>query len=252
MATGTGRETHMAETLTAALESTFEEARNLYGTLGEKLRFVAERMEELSPTYCQQVDDFIHRLEQAKAGVSAPQVGEPMPDFILPDDQGRLVSLQQMLEVAPVVITFLRGHWCPCCRLNAIGLSGIEEAIAPVQIVAISAETQVHTRAMKTESGGNFPFLTDIGNGYALSLNLAIWVDDAMASLIAGLGLDIPKFQNQDGWIMPIPSVFVVAQNGLITARHVDPDCRRRLEIEDLRMAAEAVMATPSAFPVAN
>ena len=44
----------------------------------------------------------------------------------------------------------------------------------------------------------------------------------------------------------------VLAQNGLITARHVDPDYRRRLEIEDLRMAAEAVLATPTASPVAN
>lgn len=237
----------MAERLLAALEQTFVNARELNGSLAERLRYVAEKVQELAPEYSEQVDNFIRRLEVAKAGVSAPQIGDPMPGFILPDDQGRLVSLDRMLEVAPVVITFLRGHWCPYCRLNALGLSGIEETIAPVQIVAITAETQVHTKALKKEAGGNFPFLTDIGNGYALSLNLAIWVDDAMATLIAGLGLDIPKFQNQDGWIMPIPSVFVVAQNGLITARHVDPDYRRRLEIEDLRMAAEAVMASPNA-----
>ncbi|MGL6044735.1 MAG: peroxiredoxin-like family protein [Sandaracinobacteroides sp.] len=242
----------MAESLRTALDRTFEDACRLEGTLGEQLRHVAEKVQALSPDYSKQVDEFIGRLEDAKAGASAPQIGERMPGFILPDDQGHLVSLDRMLEAAPVVIAFLRGHWCPYCRLNAHALAGIEDAIAPVRIVAISAETQVHTKALKSEAGAHFPFLTDIGNGYALSLNLAVWVDDAMSSLIAGLGLDIPEFQKQDGWIMPIPSVFVVAQDGVITARHVDPDYRRRLEIEDLRIVADAARATPIAFRAAD
>jgi peroxiredoxin len=91
--------------------------------------------------------------------------------------------------------------------------------------------------------------LTDFGNGYALSLNLAVWVDDAMSSLIAAAGWDVPKYQGSEGWIVPIPSVFIVGQDGLIKARHVDPDYRRRLALDDLRAAAKAALFTPSAFP---
>jgi peroxiredoxin len=102
------------------------------------------------------VIDVVHEgVERAHAlldaGAQAPQIGEPMPGFMLPDDQGKLVSLDQLLETAPVAIAFHRGHWCPYCRLNAHGLAEIEEAIKPVRIVAISAETQAYTRAMKAE-----------------------------------------------------------------------------------------------------
>ena len=126
-----------------------------------------------------------------------------------------------------------------------IGLASLEAEIRPVQIVAISAEIQTYSRRLKAEAKANFPFLTDIGNGYALSLNLAIWVDFDMADLIEAADNDIPKFQGQDGWLLPIPSVFVVGQDGLIKARHVDPDYRRRLEFADLKAFALEALSRP-------
>jgi peroxiredoxin len=232
----------MNQPIVIALEQAFQDVRDRDVTLRERLDYIAKKVRILSPMYADAVDSFVDRLERAGAGVQAPQVGEPMPGFVLPDDQGHLVSLDRLLATAPVVLAFHRGHWCPYCRLNAVGLAEIENEIKPIQIVAISAETQRYTREIKAEARATFPFLTDLGNGYALSLNLAIWVDEAMSSLIAGAGWDIPKYQGQDGWILPIPSVFVVGQDGLIKARHVDADYRRRLELDDLRTAAMAAL----------
>jgi hypothetical protein len=39
---------------------------------------------------------------------------------------------------------------------------------------------------------------------------------------------------------MPIPATFVVGRDGLITARFIDPDYRKRMTIEDLRAALRA------------
>lgn len=232
----------MNQPIVMALEQAFQDVRDSDIPLGERLTYVADKIRTLNPHFSGLVDNFVDRLEQSGAGDQAPQVGEVMPGFVLPDDQGRLVSLDQLLETAPVVVAFHRGHWCPFCRLNAVGLAQIEHDINPIQIVAISAETQSYTREIKAEAQAHFPFLTDVGNGYALSLNLAIWVDDAMSSLIADAGWDIPKYQGQDGWILPIPSVFVVGQDGLIKARHVDPDYRRRMDLDNLRAAAQAAL----------
>lgn len=237
----------MTHPLVGALEQAFWDVRDRDTSLGTRLDHIAAKVRALSPVYHEAVDLFVERLERTGAGQDAPQVGDPMPGFVLPDDQGHLVSLEKLLEKAPVAIAFHRGHWCPYCRLNAVGLAEVEDDIKPVQIVAISAETQTYTREIKDEAHAHFPFLTDFANGYALSLNLAIWVDDEMSSLIAGAGWDIPKYQGTEGWIVPIPSVFVVGQDGLIKARHVDPDYRRRLELDDLRAAAKATLASPNA-----
>jgi len=208
--------------------------------MAEHFRYKSRRAETLdtlssNAVVAAVIETYVTRLKLAGAGRDAPQVGERMPPFLLPDDQGSLVSLDALLRRAPVLISFHRGHWCPHCRLNLFGLAEIQKDIAPAQIVAISAQTQHYTKIIKAESGAGFPFLTDFANGYALSLNLAVWVDDATSSLIAGAGWDVPSFQGVDGWILPIPSVFIVGQDGIIKARHIDTDYRQRLEPTELR-----------------
>ena len=52
-----------------------------------------------------------------------PQVGEPMPEFALPDEKGRLVTLSSLLRSGPAVISVNRGHWCPYCKLDLRSLA---------------------------------------------------------------------------------------------------------------------------------
>ena len=228
--------------LLAALEKKFQEVRDRELPLAARLKCVADEVRRLSPTFAEAVDTFVGRLERVEAGSGAPQVGDPMPPFLLPDERGHLVSLEKLLETAPVAITVIRGHWCTYCRMNAVGLAEVQHRIKPAHLVAISPETQKYLRAMKREAKADFPFLSDIDNGYALSLNLAIWVDDAMSSLIAAAGWDVPSYQAGDAWILPVPSAFVVDQNGIVRFRHVDTDYRRRLGPSILVNAVSEVM----------
>jgi peroxiredoxin len=224
----------MSNPLIAALGAAVVEARSRDVPLSARLRFVADRVRDLSSVYADAVDVFVDRLEAVDAGASAPDVGDAMPEFNLPDQDGRMVMLDALLRDGPAVIVFHRGHWCPYCQLNMAGIAEIEARIAPHGLVAISPERQQYTRKMRADAEAGFPFLSDVGSGYALSLNLAIWVDDVMARLIASSGLDIPEYQGTEGWIMPIPAVFVVGADGRILARHVDPDYRRRMELGDI------------------
>jgi peroxiredoxin len=233
----------MTHPLVAALEEAFQEVRDRDLTLGERLKYIADCVREKGPDFAAAVDLFVARLEAAHAGNTAPQVGGLMPDFCLPNHDGQLVRLQELLANGPVALAFHRGHWCPYCRLNMVGLAEIEEAAKPTQIVAISSEIQQYTRKLRAECGGNFPFLTDFGGGYALSINLSIFVDEAMSSMIDGAGWHVTQYQGGGGWVLPIPSVFVVGRDGIIAARHIDPDYRRRLELDGLMNAVKLINA---------
>jgi peroxiredoxin len=87
------------------------------------------------------------------------------------------------------------------------------------------------------ESDLHYPVLTDIDNGYALSLNLAIWVGAELEQLMTAAGRDLPRYQGNDAWFLPIPATFVVAADGTIASRFVDPDYRRRMTVEGLLTA---------------
>jgi peroxiredoxin len=236
----------MTHPLVAELEQAFQDVRDRPVPLGERLSFIADRVRAKGPAFMDAVEIFVSRLEAAHAGSSAPKAGDVMPDFRLPDHDGHYVSLEELLAKGPVALAFHRGHWCPYCRLNMVGLAEIEDAASPTQIIAISSEVQHYTRLLREECGAHFPFLTDVDGGYALSINLAIWVDEDMSAMIGGAGWDIPKYQGGSSWVLPIPAVFVVGQDGIITARHVDPDYRRRMDLDALLVAVKLVGTSPT------
>jgi peroxiredoxin len=102
------------------------------------------------------------------------------------------------------------------------------------QIVAIMPDRQQLAEEFKTESNARFPILMDMDNGYALSLNLMIWVGVDLKRMISAAGWDIPNYQGNASWTLPIPATFVVGPDGKVKARFVDPDYRKRMAIEEM------------------
>lgn len=231
----------MTHPLIAALDDTFQKVRSKDWPLSDRLRAIAEEVRLRSPEFADAVDTFVGRLEAARAGTGAPQVGDLMPGFTMPDQDGTLISLDEILERGPAVLAFHRGHWCPYCRLNMVGLAEIQNQLGDARIYAISAELQPYTRKLRAESGARFPFLTDIDGGYALAAGLVIWVDEVMSAMIAGAGWDIPGYQGGAGWLLPVPSVFILDRDGIVRTRHVDPDYRRRMELDSIVAGVRAL-----------
>ena len=222
------------------LRLAFQQCRDMEGTLAEQLTAYAAAGREIFPAYSEAVDRLVARICENGGGENAPRPGDILPTFMLPDENGRLVSLTSLLAQGPVAVMFFRGHWCPYCRLNVRAVIAAQDRIKALgaQTIAIMPETQEFTGKFKTDSGAPFPVLTDLDNGYALSLNLAIWLGSEIQRLLSYQ--DLANFHGNDGWVLPIPATFVVGQDGVVKARFVDPDFRRRMEIEDLLAALQS------------
>ena len=222
-----------AERLTLA----FQKCRDMEGTLRQQLDAYAAAGRDIFPAYAEAVDRLVARIHENGGAENAPRPGDPMPPFILPDEGGRLVELNSLLRRGPVAVMFYRGHWCPYCRLNMRAVIEAFDRISASggQVVAIMPELQEFTGKFKSDSGAPFPVLTDLDNGYALSLNLAIWLGSEIQQLLSNQ--DMASFHGNDGWMLPIPASFVVGRDGLVRARFVDPDFRKRMEIDDLIVA---------------
>lgn len=216
------------------LREAFLRCRDMEGTLSEQLQAYAAAGREIFPAYGEAVDRLVARINQNGGGENAPRPGEAMPPFLLPDETGQLVSLASLLDAGPLAVMFYRGHWCPYCRLNVHAVAQAMHRLEAVggKVVAIMPETQPFAETFKAEAKVPFPVLTDLDNGYALSLNLAIWLGTEIQRLLSYQ--DMASFHGNDGWVLPIPATFVVGRDGLVKARFVDPDFRRRMEIDDL------------------
>jgi len=220
----------------------FLECRDMDASLGERLDAFAASVRTISAPFADAVDRLVDRLQQADVGSGAPGIGDLLPPFYLPDERGRVVSLRGLLETGPVAVVVHRGHWCPYCRINtrALALAGPDVRAASGQIVAIVPDRQRYAAAVRTEAEAEFPVLTDMDNGYAMSLNLVFWVGEEMRSFMGAAGLDLAEYQGNESWMVPVPATFVVGRDGLVRARFVDPDYRRRMTIESMLAAFRA------------
>ena len=219
-----------------SLRQAFDQARDLDGSMSERLNVFADATRTLHPSTAVIVDRLVARLKEHSAGEDAPKPGDEMPPFILPDENGRLVGLKDLLAKRTAVVTFHRGHWCPYCRISINTLAKAQPQIEALgaQMVAIVPDRQQFAAEMRQDSNVNFPILSDIDNGYAMSLNLAIWVGAEMEEYMTKIGRKLAEYQGNESWMLPIPATFVVDQNGRIKTRFVDPDYRKRMAIDEL------------------
>ena len=225
-----------AKTFAEILDEAFEQSCRMDASLSERLQAFADTVRKLNPHFAEAVDRLVTRLKERGAGEAAPAPGDVMPNFLLPDDTGHLVSLDEILQKGPVALAFHRGHWCPYCRINTNALVEAQSKAQAEggQIAAILPERRQFANELKAEAKVPFPILLDMDNGYAMSLNLAISVGEEMKKLMSGAGWDLPNYQGNEAWMLPIPATFVVASDGRVTARFVDPDYRKRMAIEDM------------------
>ena len=224
------------EILVKDLRQAFEQARELDGSMAERLDVFADAVRTLHPSTAAIVDRLVARLRQHEAGEDAPKPGDVMPTFVLPDETGRLVGLKDLLAQGPAVVTFHRGHWCPYCRISISTLVKAQPRIEALgaRMVAIVPDREQFAAEMREDCNVNFPILSDMDNGYAMSLNLAIWVGNEMQEYMSKIGRMLPQYQGNDSWVLPIPATFVIGKDGRVRSRFVDPDYRKRMAIEDL------------------
>jgi len=83
------------------LQTAFQHCRDMEGTLNDQLIAYAAAGRDIFPAYSEAVDRLVARINENGGGdENAPRPGDPMPPYVLPDDRGRLVSLESLLARA--------------------------------------------------------------------------------------------------------------------------------------------------------
>jgi peroxiredoxin len=188
------------------------------------------------PDFAKAYDELVERLDVIDRGEVGPLLGEAMPQFNLPDENGRLVTLTSLLRSGPVVISINRGHWCPYCKLDLRSLAEINGEIERLgaRTIAIMPDSAEFTEGYVTRNSLPFPVLSDIDLGYSLSLDLIFWVGDQIRMLYSQAGVELEKYHGNQTYFLPMASKFIVGRDGLVKARQVNIEFRERMEPETI------------------
>lgn len=174
------------------------------------------------------------------------ETGAEFPDFMLPDTDGRLVALGDLLERGPVVVQFFRGDWCPYCRLMLDALATALPAIEATgaSLVALTPDTGGLPLRAKRTHNACFTVLSDVDYGVGLAAGVVFRVPPLYRSLLESANVDIALRHGNTAWILPIPATFVLDRHGRIAWRFADSDFTSRAE-PDAVIAALRTLPDP-------
>lgn len=177
-------------------------------------------------------DSFVARLAALEAGHSAPTPGTAFPDIRLPDHMGRYQSLMAIGASGPVVLSFIRGSWCPYCRAELRHWRDHIEALqeAGGQLVIVVGEVAGGADRIHALLDGKAVVLCDVDHGAALGLGLAHHAGSELLQRYLEAGLDLTDIYGTASGILPIPATFLIDAGGIVRQAFVDPDFRHRAE----------------------
>jgi peroxiredoxin len=158
--------------------------------------------------------------------------GDAMPEFALPDAHGKLVHSADLLAIAPLVISFFRGRWCPYCITE---LEAWRDSYASLRemgalLVAISPQSIRQNDFTVTQHELPFPVLRDEKAAVAASFGAGYTVPASYRDYYRSILVNIPFINDEDSWRLPLPATFVVSQEGVVLWSNGFADFRVRPE----------------------
>ncbi len=210
-------------------------------TLTEEIRqFTVGAYERLPAGYIDTFRSLIERLIEENFASNAPKTGDPFPDFILQDNESKMIKASEYWHDKNLIVKFYRGGWCPYCHLELAALERYapEFAAENTKLFAIAPEKPSFQLETKKAANANFKFLWDENNLLATHLGIAFPVDGNVRNVYLKLNLDLDSVNG--GWVLPVPATFII-KNGIVRYSFLDADYMRRQDPADLLTAIRAV-----------
>ncbi len=101
-------------------------------------------------------------------------------------------------------------------------------------IVAISPQLPDESLTTAQKNELTFSVLSDAGNAVARDFGLVFELSEDLRPIYVELGADLPEFNGNDTFELPVPATFIIDRPGVIRSKFVSADYKQRMEPESI------------------
>lgn len=188
-------------------------------------------------------------IAASAAEVDPVKTGEKAPRFTVRtvEDQPYVFDPDNLEK--PVMIVTFRGGWCPYCNLH---LSELKDVVPELQskgvdVLFLSGDRpEILYDSLKQETqedidGMGYTILSDADIDAAKALGIAFRQEQATIDRYENNGMDIAGSSMKNHGVLPVPAVYVIDSNGMVTFSFIEADYKVRLPAADVLAAASEV-----------
>jgi peroxiredoxin len=215
------------------------------GTMTEEIAELRKQRADAPRTRASEIGErTIRDLIASGTGSQAAKPGEVAPRFVLPNHNGALVALDDLLKKGPVVLSFYRGEWCPFCNLELKALQRNYERMQKLgaSLVAISPQMPDGSLTVQERHSLEFPVLSDVGNRVAREYGIVFQLPEDLLEVFEERGLHLSRVNGEEGAReLPIPATFVLRKDGTVRAAFVNADHTQRTDPDEIVKILESM-----------
>ena len=165
------------------------------------------------------------------------QVGDHAPLFSVKDQSGKQVNLSDELKQGSVVLVFYRGYWCPYCNQH---LKKLEDSLSLIKakgarLITITPEQEEFVKKTVEKTRASYSIISDRELEIMKKYDVAFSVDEKTVEKYKQYGIDFTKVNGPaNGGNLPVPAVYIINKNGIITYRFFDKNYSQRATVADI------------------
>jgi peroxiredoxin len=202
-----------------------------------------ENQGKLPPSAASIMNQAIEDLHKSGILEQALRKGYKAPLFRLPNNNGKEISLSDLLKKGPVVIAFYRGGWCPYCNIT---LRALERSLSKIQslgatLIAISPELPNRSFSTAEKDSLSFDLLSDKDNEVAKKFGIAYKLPDDLAKLYSSFGINLEASNGNFNNELPLAATYIINKDGIITDAFVDIDYKSRMEPSEIILVLKKI-----------
>jgi len=118
-------------------------------------------------------------------------------------------------------------------ELEALAKAAGEIEAAGATLVAIAPQSAALNAEIKKEKNLKIDILSDPGNEVAHKFGLRHALPDYLTPLYSQFGINLPEFNGDDSWTLPLPARYIIDQGGNVCYARVNADYTQRPEPDE-------------------
>lgn len=203
-------------------------------TLTERLRKYKNSFDKSVPTEVLEIlSRNISLLQKQHVQENKLSVGNKIQGGQIYGSNGHSVEVTSLLIQTPMIISFVRGAWCPYCMLELQQWNKLIKTVnEPINFIAVSGELPILSEKAIEDNKLSFPIWEDKGYQLAKAFGLTYDVGKEMKALLLKWGIDLTKRNCIKNFVLPTPATYIIDKNHQIQYAFLEEDYTERAEPE--------------------
>jgi len=166
--------------------------------------------------------------------------GTKAPDFSGTDNNGKKVTLDQLLQKnKAVVLFFYRGQWCPYCNKHIQELQDSLHLLTAkgAYVVGVTPETAGNIDKTIEKTHASFSIIQDKGYQIMKAYDVNYVLDQNTVTQYKNWHVDLEENNGNKDHVLPVPATYIIDNTGKIAFVQFDKDYKKRASVADLLQA---------------